>query len=437
MTTATPPPASAIEHELVEHTPMPASLDGPSREILDLALVAIDGMPQLEPADRVHEEEEVKTLLAGIEADEQRREDLQGWLRAAAGTGQARYSVLARLMGVPEVTEPAEQLSSTEIVRRFETQGFVKQAPDFADQLNDGSRAGVKLQYDGQRFSDPVEQRGQYLYPTTELEALRELNGFLGGFMAKSTKFRNRIGVGTARGAAKSMQKNLTYIGNKELVEGSSGLGQSWSEFLEQDEANQLCVITTSSLTGEQSRQGGIGLSDDFIRGQVLESMARRGVSADVMGRIITDPRKISGDPAKVKIVFVDDWVVSGRQMRNKIRNSLALIGEQYQSSIEIDVLAAPQHFVADGFKVDDVSYPVKAYYRAHRANAEDSEDVRCHITGSHSTVNFGFSVQLEYMQRILNEIRGAGQRMVRMPAIASIYRRYWPAKARRLATVG
>ena len=124
--TTTPLSAPAIDHEIVEHAPMPASLDGPSREILDLALVAIDGMPQLEPADRANEEEQVKVLLEGIDADEQRRVELQGWLQAAAGTGQMRYGVLARLMGVPEVTETAEKISGSEIVRRFETQGFVR-----------------------------------------------------------------------------------------------------------------------------------------------------------------------------------------------------------------------------------------------------------------------------------------------------------------------
>ena len=410
---------------------MPATLDGPSREILDLALVAIDGMPQLEPADRVREEEEVKTLLGGIEADERRREELQGWLQAAAGTGQMRYSVLARLMGVPEVTEVVEELPGTEIARRLEAKSYVKEAPKFADVLNDESREDVKLQYDEQSFSDPVEQRGKTLYPTTELQAARELNGFLGDFMTKSTRFVSKAGFAMARGAAKSMRKNLTFIGNKELVEASSGFGGYWGEFLAQDEANQLCIVTTSSLTGEQSRQGGIGLSDDFIRDQILESMVKSGVPADVMSRIITDPRKISGDPSRVKIVFVDDWVVSGRQMRNKIRKSLSMIGGQYHDAVEVNVLTAPQHFVADGFAVDDTSVPVKAYYRAHRANAEDSEDVRCHITGSHSTVNFGFSVQIERMQRLLNEIRGDGQRLVRMPAAASIYRRYWPSKSR------
>ncbi len=428
MTRVLPPSTTAPVAEQVpaEYAPLPPSLDEPSREVLGLALAAIDGMQGLEPDALAHEEEEVKSLLADIETDERRAGELRDWLQKAAGSGESRYSVLARLMGVPEAPALEEELSSGEIVHRFETQGYAKEAPKFADQLLDETRDTVAFEYDEQTFSDPIDQRGKTVYQTTELKGIRALNGFLGDFITKSIKQNGKAGFAIARSWAKSIRKNLTYIGQKELGEGSTGLGHYWSDYLAQDETRQLCVVTTSSLTGEQGRQQGIGLSDDFIRREVSEAMARMGVPASVMERIITDPRKISGDPSKVKIAFVDDWVVSGRQMSSKIKKALTLIPNEYQSAIEVDVLTAPPHLVSDGLDVDGLSVPVRAYYRAHRAESADSEGVGCHITGTHSTVNFGFSVQIERMQRLLNGIRGNGQRMVRMPAVASIYRHYW-----------
>jgi hypothetical protein len=406
----------------------PSFTGEPSGEVLDLALAAIDNMPNLSPDRCAQEEEEVKTLLGELDADEQRMAELYKWLRKAAGSGEMRYRTLARLMDVPQTAEQAEELSGDEVVRRLESQHYVKKAPKFADQLADESREETVFTYDGQTFSDTPESRGKRKYQTTELRGIRELSGFVEGFIRKSTRHLGKANFKLLKDSAKSIRDNLTYIGSKEMDESSSGLAQYWAKYLTEDKDNQLCIITASSLDTVQGRTRRVSKSDDFVRDTVLEQLAKAESSDKPGERIVTDPRKIGGDPAKTKIVFVDDWVVSGWQMRDKIKRTMLYIGNEYREAIEVNVLTAPTHFIKDGLAVeeDGTGVPVKAYYRAHPAAAKDSEGVKCHITGTHSTVNFGFSVQIERMQKLLNEIRGPGQRPVQMPAVASVYRGYW-----------
>lgn len=423
MTTVVPPVVGeALGHDSSVKQP---PLHGPSKEVLDLALLAIDRMPGLSPTDRMYEEEQVVALLDDIEADEQRRQELDEWLQRAAGTGEMRYQVLARLMGVAAPVEQAEEISGREITQRLETQGYVRQAPKFADQLEDESREEVRFQFDDQTFSDAPGDRGRHIFQTNESRGIRQLSGFLADFISKSARHLGKAGFAVNRDAAKSIRNNLTYIGGKELDEGSSGIAQYWHDYLLQDETNTLCIVTASSL-GKERKERDRGGSDDFIRDKILESMAKAGAPASLADRIITNPRQLNGDPKKVKVVFVDDWVVSGAQMRKKIFDAQSLIDGRYHDTLEVNTLTAPPHFISDGLTVGSASIPVRAYYRAHKASAEASEGVKCHITGTHSTVNFGFSVQIERMKKLSNQILGQGQRPVRMPAVASVYRPYW-----------
>jgi hypothetical protein len=394
--------------------------------VVDLALETIDGMEQLPDDARAHQEEEVRALLDELDTDQARMGELHGWLQRAAGTGELRYQVLARLMGVEAPAEQVEELTGPEITRRLETQGYAKEGPKFSDQLEDASRDETVFTYDGQTFSDAAQNRGRNRYRTTELRGLRELSGFVNGFISKSARHQNEVGFRAGRDGAKSIRDNLTYMGAEELDEGTSGLAAYLNEYLTSDSGNQLCLITDSSLPEHHRPGRGILKSDDFIKGEVLEQMQKLGLPPEAMDRIITDPRQMNGDPSQWKAVCLEDWVVSGRQMRAKIGTVLSMVDSKYRDTIEVNVLTAPPHIIDEGLSVGTKTVPVRAYYRAHAAAAEDSEGVRAHITGTHATVNFGFSVQIERMQKMLNDIRARDQRPVQMPAAASVYRPYW-----------
>jgi hypothetical protein len=401
-------------------------LSGRTREVLDLALTAIDSIEQLPSYARAREEEEVRALLGDIETDEQKRRELDEWLRVAAGSGEMRYSVLARLMGVPVVAEE-QAVSQVEILQRLESHHYVKEAPRFSDQLADESRKKVEFKFDGQTPAVTPDKRGNRIYETTELRGIREFNEFVKGFIAKSARHLNEANFRLIRNSARSILDNLTYIGSQELDESCAGLAHYWAEYLMRDKANQLCVVTASSLTtsGKRERRA-TGQSDDFIRDKILENMELAGVPAEVMSRVITSPRNITAHPKNVKVAFTDDWLATARQMRKKITMALPLIDRRYHNSIEVDAITAPPHFVEQGLDVGSSLVPVKVYYRAHKAKAAESEGVGAHITGIHSTVNFGFSIQVEWMQRLLNQIKGPQQPLIRMPAVASVYRSYW-----------
>lgn len=417
-------------HDFVpEGLGLPQHVEGTYREVIDLALLAIDGLSALPKDKRADEEQQVKELLGELDADEQQTQRIEGWLQQAADTGEVRYETLARLMGVPrpEAQEDAD-LSGAEITDRLEVQSFVKEAPKFSVQLEDESRDEVTFTYDNQTFRDDAAVRGKQKYQTTELKGLRQLSGFLGDFIRKASTRKKQVGFETLQATAKSMRDNLTFIGAKELDEGTTGLGRYWAEHLRQSEVNQVCVLTSASLSERRGEKPGVVKSDDFIKDMVFERMRKDGVPEDAMKRIITDPREITGDTNGVKIVFLDDWTVSGRQMGKKIQSAVSRIPASYRDKIELNVVAAPTDLIDKGLDVGAAtgSVPVRAYYQAHRAPANASEGVRCHITGTHSTVNFGFSVQIEEMQKLLNGVRAADQRPIAMPAVASVYRPYW-----------
>jgi pterin-4a-carbinolamine dehydratase len=100
--------------------------------------------------------------------------------------------------------------------------------------------------------------------------------------------------------------------------------------------------------------------------------------------------------------VILDDWSVSGAQVGDIYANlSHQPKFEKYKDRIEVNNLVASAERIEHGLETKlnyvPVKLPVKAYYKAHDA---DARDTNARITGTHSSVDYGFKYSLEYATR-------------------------------------
>lgn len=286
------------------------------------------------------------------------------------------------------------------ITERIEKQHFVKQAPYFNDIVHDDSRSNL-FTYVAEAL--PLYNRNpssdDTLKTVTEHEGLNQLHDFLSDFLQSQIKAGDGDGV-LAR-EAKGMLDNLTFIGEKEYAEGARGLASLWKSYLDEHPENQLCVPT------KISKQGGMRKSDIHLFENIMNSFSDEELD-HYGGRIVTDIDQITQRPSRTRIVLLDDWTISGSQMRNAYSAVKADKGfRRYADRIEINLLVASENRLRDGLSVENWStdgdyIPVKAYYKAHDASATSGHEHKAHVTGTHSSVDFDFEVEIDSMRRKL-----------------------------------
>lgn len=398
----------------------------------------------LAPDERSRQEEQILDFVDELEERELVLRAFHGWFEEASRRHPARDRIVRFLESrgalgdapAAQTTAP-EIVSPVEVVSRLESQGFVRRAPRFAEVRKDGSRANI-FRYDGQSSFDTREDRGRALRQMTEHEGLQELGGFLDTFIARAGQPRAQVKDSRFKylaEQAKSMRANLTFIGTPEFDEAAAGLASYWKAFLDGDPDRQICLpISASELWRYRSgNEGAVDKSDSLVKAEILKHLEGEG-GQDYAGRIITSIEDISAAPANVKVIVVDDWMVSGRQVQSVCDKLLTNpVLRPYADSVEVDLLAAPRHFVEEGVWAGYVGgsqrVPVRAYYEAYSSARRREPDPNCHITGLHSSVNFGFADILELMVEVLNGQNGRGQAQRQLPALASVYRPYWAAK--------
>lgn len=336
-------------------------------------------------------------------------------------------------LDLPEAVQP---LSDIEVASRFETQGVVKSAPRLADQLADDARQGrfnflkpsdsykpTKRNH-LKNVLDPVKPEGA----ETEQDGLRELQGFLTQYLDRRSTKVGRSPLMTSKKTeladkARDMLDNLTFLGEKEYSEAAKGIGLLWKQYLDEEPGRKLCVLTEANRL---NRYSGTRKSDDYVREQVLQTFTDEEL-AKYSGRLVGNLDDLGDfDPAHTRVVMLDDWAISGRQMREGYERlmkradfrSLASAG-----NAEINVLAASEDRIMNGLRImpndpNGGSIKVRAYYRSHVAPTAHAAH-SSYITGLHSPVNFGF---MEVCRDIAKDSRGFYHKP---PKLARIYPDY------------
>ena len=284
---------------------------------------------------------------------------------------------------------------------QFGSEGFVRRPPRFADQVADKSRTNTFISHSN---SEPI----------TEQQGLRGLDKYLRDVAAAAGHEHPEVAQ-----TATLMRKNLTFIGEKEYAEAAKAIANYWRTHLEANPKNQIAVVTKIS-------QSSLIKSDKYLFEKILESFSDTE-RAKYSGRIVSNVSALTADPANAKVVLLDDWTISGQQMSEAARRLLYHDATaKYAGQIEVNLLAASSKRVKTGLEVNfnsrQRSIPVKTYYQAWELKTEGLAN-GARITGTHSSVDFGFNSTLNDFKRALGEkISGLWPNI---PSIGEVVRPY------------
>jgi len=343
--------------------------------------------------------------------------------QATARVHSARINLLrtGELPAVHRDPEPVEMSSASrmptsEMIGRFESAHHVKQVPKLDEQLGDPTRM-MLFEYLAPRQSLDIPGPEGVM---TETDALWQLHDFLHDFITMSEQ-QGKGGRGknpTLAEAARSILESVSFIGQPEYAEAAQALGDVWKDYLDGDPERKLCLLAG---IGSLERYDGMRKSDDFLRDTILSSFSDEELEK-YSGRIVAGVEDMDADPSKGKIVMLDDWSITGKQMRDvyySLIDNPTFKAYVESGKVEINLLIASEDRIKNGLAVNPYEpthghIPVFAYYQSHEAPLAKREQ-RAHITGLHSTVNFDFSGPLKEMAK-----KDTGNYAV-IPAIARV----------------
>ena len=288
------------------------------------------------------------------------------------------------------------------VAEQLDANGFVKQAPRFSEQVADSSRTNL---FRSARSPQQITEHQGLVELDSYLKNVSETPGLPNYKMAKK---------------ADLMRKNLNFIGDKEYNEGAKGLADSWKSFLEADPKNQIAVSTNISNSSSYVK------SDKALFEKVLGNFSDEE-RAKYSGRIVSNPSALTADPQNAKIVMLDDWTISGQQMKSaaaKLMDDPATA--KYAGQIEVNlVIASPKH-LEGGLTVytdegDKRTLPVKSYYRAWESPKSANYAAGAHITGTHSSVDYDFDHTITEWHGLLSD----GGQSVDKPTLSGVFREY------------
>lgn len=307
----------------------------------------------------------------------------------------------------------------------------VKQAPRLPDQLRDRSRRHDIISYVGETQSAIGTSTSSAGYAskvrkTSELSALRAYKELLD---------KHDEAISAEKGVSlTSLRDDITYIGKNEYREAVKGIATYWKTLLDRDPNQQIFICTQAIGSANFVK------SDEYMIDRIVAQFSDDELKR-YRGRFTMNKADIMGsNPKDVRIVLVDDWTISGSQLREAASQFIRRF-PQFAGRIEIQLIAASRERISlglegvtgnasesGGWSEDELTVPVRAYYLAHAANSLDESARGVCITGSHSSVDFGFEIVLSSL------IKGSDQTM---PPIANIvrpyrqegYRRVYPAR--------
>lgn len=305
--------------------------------------------------------------------------------------------VLGGLATEHEANQDAAVNTDVPSVDRLESSSgeYAKPIPTFSEQRADTTRTNEVTYITNAKTA--LGSHADYDTETrtlTEHDMLNELGSFLERAVANpalDTENRTR---------AQSVLENLSFIGKKEYDEAIAGIASDWREQLSSNPNLQICAYTGMS-DGKKIK------SDAYMLDNILKQFSDEEL-AGWQGRLVTHPENLTADPADSKIIVLDDWSISGEQMRDTVgdlkdyrRNGIA---------VEAQLIAGTPAALSE----DWAGIPIKSYFLA-RETAPTVETLGgTHLTGSHSSVDHGFDNVIHDIAGKLDEAMPAGTNIVR-----------------------
>lgn len=334
-----------------------------------------------------------------------------------------------------EVVEPvsaheeAETPAHHPFAELFEQQGFVKETPYLDEQVQDTSRTNI-FRYDAQQerrigHQESAAGTSAAIRTLSEHEGLVALKDFLDTASRQDLKGARGVDLSEAAGI---ISRKLSFIGEKEFSEATQGIKEIWKDYLDTDPENVLHVVAGVSA------ERGVRKSDQFVAERILDAFSEEELE-DYAGRIKLGTRDVTSEPDKTKIVLVDDWTMSGSQLRAATANLFEDPKlDPYRKQIEVNLLAASDFYIRRGLTGifsarGGVDIPVKAYYQTHDFSPQSASaraifsqnNETAPLTGVYSSGDFGFD-------NVIHDIVAAQQangQTSEMPPLTNIVREY------------
>lgn len=306
-------------------------------------------------------------------------------------------------------------LSDEAVCQAFEREHCVKKMPTLAKQAEDDSRNNLIISVGAAHGIGVDTNESDYKRRThTEHDALAE-------YYATLTKIAHNADLKDIATLAESLRDNLTFIGEKEYREAAKATATYWKWWLDKDESRQLFVLKGAISSEDYVK------SDEYLFDRILQYFSDEEMAKYKDRLIVRQEDIIDDSPERLKVVLLDDWTISGSQLRSAASSFLSAHPDS-GGCLEIGLLCASKERIALGLEgikghyvggilQKDISIPVKSYYMAHTAPIMDGDSSRgVHITGAHSSVDYGFENTLTAMR-----VWGGNP----LPPIANIVRPY------------
>lgn len=290
--------------------------------------------------------------------------------------------------------------------------------PDLTLQAQDTSRNNpvtyvVDDGYMGTRTSDPCFRKMRR--ETTEYKALNE---FLYFMKMVEPYVPDRI-----KDNARELRNELVFLGMSELHFAATALAKRLRYHLEVDN-KPVYIDVGNSLS--QCRVKNEMKSSQYILSLVLSKFPDDEFE-EYEGRL-----KVYGGRGEIdkssKILFLDDWIIGGDQVRERIS-----VFEAYNNpgahKVSVLVMAASSNYIDNGIGADslwgEATYPVEAYYRLK--NDHNDWGVS-RVTGAHSSTDSAFGCEVDDIAYRAIEggiLKGEKIDELSLPALANIVRPY------------
>ncbi len=296
-----------------------------------------------------------------------------------------------------ESTDVKDQPASKINLDSMLTHGYAQQAPRLATQLGDSSRSKLFIPYKSRAGATRTPDA-----PMTESEGLDQLADFL---LETVEVTRSK----EAQRKAESIAEALSFIGEPEYLEAVQGLANYWKHLLDSNPDLQLCILTEVGRL-ERYREKPGQKSDIGVRSDILATFSDAEL-AHYSGRIVGSLDDVTSQPEDTKIILVDDWSISGKQMRDVCRELLHVplfLSRAIAGEVEIDLLAASKPHLRNGLLLPGSGIghiPVRSFFRAFSAQGV-FHNAKVHLTGLHSTVNWGFKDPIIDLSKITKKNR-------------------------------
>ncbi len=231
------------------------------------------------------------------------------------------------------------------------------------------------------KTSDPsfMESRCE----TTEYEAINDFVQFI--------EMTRRYLPDYMENCAKELIDELAFLGMSELHFAATALAKRLRHHLEVD--NKPVYVDVGNLLS-QCRVKNEMKSSQYILSLVLSKFPDDEFE-EYEGRL-----KVYGGRGEIdkssKILFLDDWIVSGDQIKERIAG-FEVDNNPGAHKVSVLVMAASSNYIDNGIGADslwgEATYPVEAYYRLKN---DHNDWGASRVTGIHSSTDSAFGYEVD-----------------------------------------